>query len=484
MIRAGLFLALLCAPLPRASEVSVELKNVDDEVVCSVHTRRATAAEILAEIATKSGRELVGLDPNAPADAIPVWLDERPLAYVIQTVAATAGWRARVNISRIELEPDLELGDKADDFEQLAYISYERAVRAHPNHPLAAEGDFVLGQIRERGGDLRAAESHYKVVAARSDKPKQAPEALLRSGLIEEKLGDWNAAAEQFKALANLPQDHPYQARARLEIARCMAQGGDGRQAIFVLNSLDAVFPTTLTSERQARLYVRARALLAAQKQDEAVKALQAADELGRNAEWDADAMELRAEALAHFGRNAEAGRAWLAYAQKSSGPEKLRAWVNAAQQAREAGDTLAVLCVLRLAKGTRAEGAIQAVAEGARKDLGLSGSDDLALGGDVLAQAHALIEAQKTKSALTLLEPLYQRREERPLDARLELVVLYARALAGEQGVDAGVDELRRNLDAFGEAAAKKVLCGAAGELYESAQRFDDAIRAYGGQL
>jgi hypothetical protein len=483
VIRDALALVLLLAA-PQPAEIDVQLKTVDGEVVCSVHTRGASPAAVLAEVARKSERELVGLDPAAPAEAIPVWLDERPLAYVVQTLAACAGWRAHVNIARIELDPDLGRTDPPAAFEGQCFAAYERAVRAHPAHPLAAEGEMVLGEILEKRGDLRRAESHYGVVATRFPAAKEAPVALLRSGLIEERLGDWNSASQQFSALASLLQEHPYQARARLEIAHCMSENGDGRQALFVLEALERIFPSTLTSERQSRLYVRARALLAAKQEAEAAQALSAADELGRNEEWDADSMELRAAVLAHFGRNAEAARAWLAYAQKSEGQDKLRAWVNAAQQSHEAGDALGVLCVLHLAKGTRAESTIEAIAEEARKEIGLAGGNDSALGGDVLAQARVLVDQQKGARALALLEPLYQRREERPADARLELVTLYARALAGEKGIDAAVAELRRNLDAFAEPAARKRLCSAAGELYEAAGRFDEAVRAYGGQL
>ena len=484
MIRAALLLAFVCAPQPRTPEVFVELKTVNDELVCTVHTSRASAAEILTEIASKSSRELIGLDTSTPGDAIPVWLDERPLSYVVHTVAASAGWRVNVRNSRIELRCMPESEDPQVNLEQLCRSSYERAVQSHPDHPLAAEAELVLGAIRERNGDLRVAEGHYKRVIARKDNPKETPEALLRSGLIEEKLDNWKEAAELFRTLANLPQEHPYRVRARLEIARCLAQSGDPRAALFTLDALELVFPAKSTSDRQARMYVRARALLGAKRESEAIQTLRDADALGHSEEWDTDAMELRAEALAFSGRNAEAGRAWLAYAEKAVGDEKLRGWVNAAEQAREAGDTLAVLCVLRMAKGTRAETRIAGIAEEARKELGLSGNDDPALGGDLLAQAEALIDQQKTARALTLLEPLYQRREERPADARLELVVLYARALAAEKDVDAGVAELRRNLDAFPDAPARKRLCSAAGEIFEAAERYDEAYRAFGGQL
>jgi tetratricopeptide (TPR) repeat protein len=483
VIRAACLIAFLAVP-PQPAEIDVQLKTVDGEVMCSVHTRGATPADVLAEVARKSERVLVGLDGVAPGEAIPVWLDERPLRHVVQTIAACAGWRAHVNIARIELDPDLDGGDAREALEDQCFAATLRAIRAHPEHPLAAEGEMVLGEIRERRGDLRAAESHYSAVAKHFEKSALAADALLRSGRIFERLGDWIAALEQFRALANLPQEHPYQARARLEIAHCMAENDDGRQALFVLDTLEKLFPTTLTSERQSRLYVRARALLASQREKEAARALASADELGRNEEWDSDAMELRAQVLARFGRHSESARAWLAYSQNAESQARLRAWVNAAQEAREAGDVLGVLCVQHLARGTRAEGALEAIAEEARKDIGLSGGDENSLGGDLVAQARALIEQQKGARALALLAPLYQRREERQADARLELVTLYARALAGEKGVDAAVAELRRNLDAFAEPAARKQLCSTAGELYETAERFDDAIRAYGGQL
>ncbi len=510
-MRAALLLSfLLVAPQP--AEIDVQLKTVDGEVVCSVHTRGARPGDVLAEIARKSERELVGLDGVASAEAIPVWLDERPLQYVVQTVAACAGWRAHVNIARIELDPDLGHGDPREAFEDQCFAANLRAIRAHPDHALAAEGEMVLGEIRERRGDLRAAESHYSSVAKRFEKSALAADALLHAGLIQERLGDWSAAKEQFSALASLPQTHPYESRARLEIAHCMSELGDGRQASFVLDTLEKLFPTTLTSERQSRLYVRARALLAARNSAEAsqhaaeeaknpaeasryeaeaarhaadaAKALSSADELGHNSEWDADAMELRAEVLTHFERHSESARAWLAYSQKTKGQDRLRAWVNAAQQSLEADDVLGVLCVLHLAQGTRAESVIEAIAEEARKQIGLAGSEESLLGGDLLAQARALVEQQKGARALALLAPLYQRREERPSGARLELVTLYARALAAEKGVDEAVAELRRNLDTFADSAARKELCSTAGELYEAAERFDDAIRAYGGQL
>jgi len=483
VIAGACLIAFLLAPA-QPVEIDVQLKVVDGDVVCSVHTRGASPAEVLAEIARKSERTLVGLDGVAPAEAIPVWLDERPLRHVVQTIAACAGWRAHVNIARIELDPDLGHGDPREALEDQCFAANLRAIRAHPDHPLAAEGEMVLGEIRERRGDLRAAESHYSAVSKRFGNSALAAEALLRSGQIFERLGDWTDALEQFRALGNLPQAHPYQARARLEIAHCMAENDDGRQALFVLDTLEKLFPTTLTSERQSRLYVRARALHAAGRENEAVRALASADELGRNEEWDSDAMELRAQVLARFGRHSESARAWLAYSQNAENQARLRAWVNAAQEAREAGDVLGVLCILHLAQGTRAETTIEAIAEEARKDIGLTGDDESALGGDLVAQARGLLDQQKGARALALLAPLYQRREERQADARLELVTLYARALAGEKGVDAAVAELRRNLDAFAEPAARKELCSTAGELYEAAQRFDDAIRAYGGQL
>ncbi|MBK7642511.1 MAG: hypothetical protein IPJ19_05595 [Planctomycetes bacterium] len=483
MKTAFALLALLLPAAP-APEIDVQLKTVDGEVVCTVHTRGAKPGDVLAEIARKSERVLVGPDENDAADLIPVWLDERPLSYVVQTIAACAGWRAHLNISRITLEPDLGRGDDARAFEEQCFASTLRAIRAHPDHPRAAEGGMVLATIHEKHGDLRRAESEYTAVATRFPGSKEAPAALLHSGLIDERMGDWNAAKLQFSTLANLPQEHPYQARARLEIAHCMAESGDGRQALFVLDSMDKIFPTSLSSERQSRLYVRARALLAARREGEAAKALSLADELGRNEEWDADAMELRAQVLAQFGRSAESARAWLALAQKSEGQEQQRAWIQAAQQSMQAGDSLGVLAVQRLAAGTHAATAIEPLAESSRKDLGLDSTDLHGLGGDPLAQARLLLLQEHQRQALTLLEPLYQRREERSADERLELVTLYARALAGAKTVDDAVAELRRNLDTFPEPAARKLLCSTAGELYEAAERYDDAVRAFGGQL
>jgi len=488
-MRALLALVLTLAPLP-ASEVVVELKTVDGEVLCTVHSRGANAAEILTEIARKTEREIVGLDAEMPKEALPVHLDERPLQYVVQTIAACAGQRAHVNISRIELEPDLARGDDPKAFRDQCFASYQRAIRAHPLSPLAAQGELVLGTLREADGDLHGADLHFRNLISNFKDSEQVPEALLRSGLIQERLGEWDQAREQFLALAGLNRKvNPFEARALLEVAHCMAELGDSRQALHVLETLKTRFPPKLSTERQSQLYVRARALLADIKRNPdsmklAAAALAEADELGGNSEWDADAMELRAEVLARFDKNAESARAWLAYSQKCRGPEQLRAWVNAAQQSRLAGDALGVMFVQRLARGTRAESTIASLVEDARKEIGLPAGEADSLGGDGLAEARTLVEQEKCAKALLLLEPLYQRREERHSSGRLELVLLYARALAAEKGVDAAVSELRRNLDAFPDTASRKQLCATAGELYESAERYDDAVRAFGGQL
>lgn len=466
------------------ADVDVLLKDVDGETVCTVHTSGASPAAVLTEIARKCGREISGLESAVGNEQIPVWLDERPLASVVQTIAACAGLRASMNLARIRLEPDLGRDDSAAAFEEQCAVSYLRALKAHPENALAAEGEMILGQIQERRANLRAANGHYQLVATRHERSPQAPDALLRSGLILERLGEWSAATAQFRTLANFPKDHPWRPRARLEIARCMAELGDGREANFVLDALERVFPTTLTSERQSRLYVRARALLAAKRQAEALEALQKADELGRNEEWAADAMELRAQALAHFERHAEAARAWLAFAEKAEREERLRAWVNAASESLAAGDALGVLCIQRLAAGTRAETAIESLAEEARKELGLAGSEEQTLEGDAIAEARILLDRHMARQALALLEPLYQRREERPLEMRLDLVALHARALAAEKDVDSALVELREALDSFTAPEHRQRLCAVAGALLEDAERYDEAVRAFGGQL
>ena len=145
LLSAILALGALCTP---GSDVDVLLKDVDGETVCSVHTRGASPAAILTEIARKCGREIVGLENAASSDEIPVWLDERPLPYVVQTVAACAGWRASMNLSRIRLESDLGRDDSPEAFEEQCAVTYLRALKAHPEHPLAAEGEMILGEIQ------------------------------------------------------------------------------------------------------------------------------------------------------------------------------------------------------------------------------------------------------------------------------------------------------------------------------------------------
>ena len=60
----------------------------------------------------------------------------------------------------------------------------------------------------------------------------------------------------------------------------------------------------------------------------------------------------------------------------------------------------------------------------------------------------------------------------------------MYARALDESKGLDAALSALRRVWEELRTSAARKDVCVAAGELFEKHERFEDAARAYGGEL
>lgn len=479
------------ATLARAGDNPHDLviQEIEGDLVCSIHARRASLSTLLSEIAERTGRKIEGLDACGALEPITVELDGRPLNQVVHTLLGCAGLRARIHPTAIEVLPDLGPRASAEDLDEQAGVAWLRALQNHPEHPLGAQAEIRLGEIQERRGHARTAAGHYDLVVRNWPESALAPEALVRCGAILEKNGQWSEAAVRFTTLANLVQPHTYATKARLELARCLAGSNDARQALFVLDALDNLFPDPPLRERQARLFVRALALGGLGRHGEALHTLQDADAIGVESEWQEEALELRAEALEHFDRPAEAARMWLKLSQSSQGKEKERALVNAARLAHEAGDAIGVLMIQRSAAGTAAAASIEAFAREARQELELdeAGTNSIDVQAALdraqeLATSHSWIQARE------VLEPLYARRDQLDAPTLVLVAVAHARAMDGDgdgvRGLEAAIEVLRECALSLVDVENRKPLYVCAGELYEKHERYDEAIAAYGGSL
>jgi tetratricopeptide (TPR) repeat protein len=482
---AALPAVLACAaPLCAQGTYTLAIREVQGDLIATLHARGARIEELLADVAERTHRKLVGLERLDRSEPLSAELADRPLNQVLFTVAGCAGARLRLNPTSIEVFPDLGGGASEDELEEQESIAYLRALQAHPQHALGAHAELVLGGIQEQHGNLRAAIGHYELVARNHPDADELPESLWRAGTLLERLADWTAAAGSFTALANLPVQHVWASRARLELARCLALSGDARQSLLLLDALENLFPTTQYAEVQSRLFVRALALHGAGRRGEALAALAEADRMGIEPGWETQATELRADALEHFDRPAEAARAWLKLAQLVEGSERERALVHAARLARVAGDPLAVLMIERSAEGTGARASIEPWALEARAALGLDVPTAAARLATAIETAQSWLSTHLPHQAALVLEPEWSARAALTESELVQLGTVYARALDEDKGIDLALNAVRLALrDVHGDVG-RRALFVVAGELFERHERWDEAARAYGGEL
>jgi tetratricopeptide (TPR) repeat protein len=480
---AAVFLALSTTSAFGGYEL--RLRDADGEVLCSLQAKSASVEAILKDIGERTSRTVSGLEGHGVLESVSVVLEERPLNQAITTVLGCAGLRARITSDSIDVVADLGQRATADELDDQTEVAYLRALKSFPEDAGSARAEFTLAEIQERRGNDAAALSHYETVARDSSDDALAPDALLAAGTILERMGDWHEATRPFSALANIPQFHPHQPKARLEIARCMTYTGDSRQALFMLEALEQAFPAKSPKERQARLYVRARALNGTDQHGAALRALESAEALGADPSENAQALELRAEALEHFERPAEAARAWLSFSEHARSSDRRRALVNAARLALDAHDWIAVLMIEKLARGSGAEADIAASARAARQSLGLDEANPSGSSPETdLLRVEELFNERLFRQAAQAGEALYRTRELFDEKLFTRLVLVYSRALDADRGVDAAIGVLRAAVRSIEDVESRKAVYVLAGELYESHELFDEAIAAYGGTL
>lgn len=477
MIAALLFAAVQGAPL------DVRAQQRDGDIVCTVQARGARVGDLVARLAELSGRGVQGLDETRGRLAVDVDLRERTLEQTLRIVAGCAGLDVRVDATTISFEAEPAASAPLARFDEAAELAWLRAVRAFPEHKRAADAHWQLGLAEERRGNLDAARTHYDIVATGFPASEAAPEALLHSASALESMGEWSDAAEAWSRLANRSGANPWQAQARLGLARAWAKKGDGSLALSLLESLDRLEPVVGQPEHVERLRVKALALHVAGRQADALAALDTAARLDGSLSETLDTLSLRASIASASGDLGEAARLWFAAANRVEGEERARLLVLAADAAREDGDHAGLLFLERVAKGTSAAAAVERLAAEAKSQLGLDGGVAQLAAPARLERGLELRAAGECARALVVLEPLVAGRTGLDSAQWLSAVEAAARCADAAHGIDRAVELLRKALAAASVEETRR-LCVVAGELYESRELWDRAADAFGGRL
>lgn len=478
----ALALVLLCTG---GSGHEVSMREVDGDLVCSVRASDASVRALVEEIGAQLGRRVVGFDDLPPQSRVTVQLTDRPTAQVLRYVLGAAGLRARLTQNEIAVESELppfatysELADATQD-------AYYAALVHFPDHATGAAARLALGELEaQRGRPERAAQHFDQLVEGHPDS-ELVPEALWQAGRNLQQTLAYSEARRRFVDLANLQRAHPYHAAARLELARCLVNLGDGRQALFVLDGLERAYPPE-GPEQADRAMVRAQAEGGSGLHTQALRTLEQATALDPNLLLSMEAMELRARALERAGRPSDAAIAWIAFSRDPRTPNARRALKEAARLALAAeGQELAVIFVHGLAQERGFGDELLGELAQARGRLGLSAQG--------LGEATALERLQRGELLLadgvadaarsTLEGALALRAELEPgLHARLAGALASARVATGD--VEGALTVLREILPTLESAEQRRSLYLLAGELLESIGRFEAAVDAYGGRI
>ena len=453
---------------------------VDGEVWVSVRTADAPLALLLAELGREAEVEFAGLERLPSALRVSADLEHRPLRQVVTWILGSVGLRADRRMDTFTLHVD---ADTRSDLQAQAETEYLRTLLEFPNHPLADRALFGQGMLLEDRGEPEAARAHYEGLVEAYSESELVDDALKRCAELHAAEREWTLAAQKWAQLLRLEGQDDFEILAYEQLARCTAQLGDAERALYMLDALEGLAPAE-EDQRQARLYVRARALVGQRQHHRALEALAEADESERSHQEQLDSHELRARALGGLDEHGAASRSWLAYCELAAGPDLAQGLQQAAASALSAGDELAVLFIERLAAKRGIEGVVAEEAREARTRLDLlsgrlSGQADV----ERLARAERLLAAGLHAEAGELLADLALRAQLFEEDERARFVLAYGRTL-GAGGSEAAIAFFKEQVPALTELEHRTAVYLLAAELLEAEGHIDQAIEAYQGRL
>lgn len=474
-------------------EVFVE--NVSGDILCSVRARKASVHDLVAEIATQTGRDLSGFDLAASGHDATVRLDSRPVGQALHYILGSVGYRAEITSRSIIVRSELPPFPETDQLLDAADLSYQRALSYHPTSDNGDQAELALARIQDRLGNASLSRSHYEVLIDNYPASDHTQIALYEAGNLLKRERNWEASAVKFRSLIELEaenisfqgvlESHPYAIEARLSLARCSAQLGNYEHAIYGLNDLENLSPAENDHERGRRHYVRARALIGKTDYVDALRLLNREDTRTTAGDHPGERVELIAEALALSGRQADASLAWLEYSQQATGVAQAEALVKAAELALSGGDNLGALMICRQAKDQGHEMAVAALENQARAELDFVERDLIHVGFDQrLERGEEFVSQGQMHAAYIELNRLEDQTETLSSSILARFALAYAQSLEAEVGIDETVRFLRKVLPLQPDIEERRAIYRLAAQLFEKNELFDRAIDALGGKL
>jgi len=466
--------------------IDVEVRTSDDQFFVTLRADNAPLDQVLTKLASEVGYSLDGLADARRPTLITVDLEWRKLETVLEYVLGSVGMSYRLRTGSITvISADSEEKDQAELL-QLAGLSYLIALRDHPDHPLAAGARLSQGEVAELQGYPGAAIEHYQALIEDYPRALEVPEAYMRSGLVQKRLGNWADAAEQFSALANIELAREFAVPSRLELARCKVEIGDPQSALYLLSALDASHPPADAEAEARRSLVRGLALSKTGKFLEALRVLETAEGALRD-EDRVEGLRVRALALQGAGNPGDAGRAWLLYALETQEPTRAFALENAVKLALEDEDELGALFIVRQAEQLGHQLRFAPYKTIAYQRLGLATDVSAAPLGmaDRVSAAEAALEAADFSEATGLLSNYLAGSSALDPDLRVRFAIAWARCVEYAQGLDVALAHLRDTRAALGGADKLQLrarLDVSAAALLESHEMYDEAADAYRG--
>lgn len=479
-----LLAALLLTGAQTQAPLSVAVERLDGRDWWSLEAKDVPVEKLLRSIAREGGLELEGLGRIQGNTLVHASLTRRPLDQVLQYVLGSAGARAELRRGVISLYPD-GLGDVArDELLLSAAAEWVSVTSRYPAHVEAPDAFLAQGEIAELRGLEGAARGHYQAVIEAFPDSDAVNDALMRSGRILKRQSNWVEAALHFRDLANRAEGVEYHATARLELARCSVELGNPENAQYILNSLETNYPVHSSIERSERQFVRAEALNALEQHMDALRVL---DELKDENDplIRRSMLNIQAVSLEGVGLFAEAGRAWLLYAQKGSDDERRKGYTNAARLGLVAKDEVGVLFICREAQAAGLDQGLGEYWKTARTRLGLDEGEekpDLRTE-ERLQHAEAQLDAGRAEQAAEILEGLYLGRGALEEDLSARVVVAWGRCIEARDGLSAALNLFIELRPSFSSLEARSRLDVGAAKLLEERGRFDLAIDAYEGR-
>ncbi|MCZ6597370.1 MAG: tetratricopeptide repeat protein [Planctomycetota bacterium] len=492
-MRAVAFLLVLLGATPAPVQesvrapVSVWVEAIDGEWWCSIRAENAPLERVLRKLTEHMGYELQGLEGARRPAIVNVEVERRPVDQALEFVLGSIGldYRLRNGVLTVTDRPEL----KRDALLEAASAAYLKVLTRHPTHRLAPTARLEQGEIADRRGLRGVAVEHYQALIETYPNSAHVPEAYLRSGNLLGEMGRWADAAFQYRRLSNLPGARGYQARARLELARCSVELGDAQSAFYLIQALDTNYPVNDGPERVARKLVYARALIGMDRHLDALRELDRI-EIELDPTNAVQALRVRALALQGAGMPGEAARAWLLYGDAVGGDARLDGLERAGLLALEAGDELGALFVYEEAERFGLESRFTHIRDEARSRLGFATGEDprYRSSAEKTTLAEARVERGRFAEARELMRSIVVARGALEPGLADRVTIVWARCLDGEEGIDPALEFLRKTRAGFdspddsAQARRRARLDVAAASLLEDHKLFNRAVDAYGG--